>query len=440
MLIEFSVENFRSIKEEQKLSLVKDTPNEMPENFFDSLAPTVPELLNSAVIYGANASGKSNILKAIECMRYIIEESSNKKIKDKLPIEPFAFNSKTKFEPTTFNINFIRDLPVDNEDDLKPVRVEYGFSADSNMIYEEWLSVYPKGREQCWFHRQYNEDIKSYEWSNESPFFKGQKNTWKKSTRPDQLFLSTAVQLNSEQLKPIFTWFSENLKIIDRDRIDSQLSKMVCRQDDKFKKLIISLLQQADIDVDEIEIENPKFKIESLPKELPEDLKIKIEEDMNKRLDAYFIHSDELGNPVPIRLEEESDGTQKIFEFSSLIFLALSEGSPLIIDELNKSLHPDLVRFLIKIFNSELNHRHAQLIITTHETSVLRKDLLRRDQIWFCEKQTDKSTCLYSLINFNPHKTREDIEENYLSGRYGGKPILKNFVLTDELQKVIFED
>ena len=161
---------------------------------------------------------------------------------------------------------------------------------------------------------------------------------------------------------------------------------------------------------------------------------------MQERLDAYFIHSDELGNRVPIPLEEESDGTQKIFEFSSLIFIALSEGSPLIIDELNKSLHPDLVRFLIKIFNSELNYKHAQLIITTHETSALRKDLLRRDQIWFCEKQTDKSTRLYPLINFNPHKTREDIEENYLSGRYGGKPILKNFVLTDELQKVIFED
>lgn len=440
MLIEFSVENFRSIKEEQKLSLIKDTPNEMPENFFDPLAPTVPELLNSAVIYGANASGKSNVLKAIECMRFIVEESSNKKINAKLPLEPFLFNSQTKLEPTTFKINFIKNLPIDNENDLKPVRVEYGFSADENMIYEEWLSVYPKGREQSWFHRQYNEDTKSYEWSNESPFFKGQKHTWKKSTRPDQLFLSTAVQLNSKQLKPIYTWFSEKLKIVDRDRIDSQLSKKMCDHDEKLKKVIISLLNQADIDVDDIEIEEKKFNIESLPKNLPEILKKKIQEDMQERLDAYFIHSDELGNRVPIRLEEESDGTQKIFEFSSLIFLALSEGSPLIIDELNKSLHPDLVRFLIRIFNSELNHKHAQLIITTHETSALRKDLLRRDQIWFCEKQADKSTCLYPLINFNPHKTREDIEENYLSGRYGGKPILKKFVLTNELQKVIFED
>ena len=115
MLIEFSVENFRSIKEEQTLSLIKDSPNEMPENYFDPKTPNVPELLNSAVLYGANASGKSNVFKAIDCMRRIVEESFNKKIGTELPIEPFIFNSVTENEPTTFNINFIVFLTIDFE-------------------------------------------------------------------------------------------------------------------------------------------------------------------------------------------------------------------------------------------------------------------------------------------------------------------------------------
>ena len=440
MLIEFSVENFRSIKEEQTLSLIKDSPNEMPENYFDPNTPSVPELLNSAVLYGANASGKSNVLKAIDCMRRIVEESFNKKIGSELPIEPFVFNSVTENEPTTFNINFIVFLKTDENTEAKPVRVEYGFSADKNIIFEEWLSVYPKSREQSWFHRQYNEETKNYDWSNESPFFKGKKSVWKQNTRSDQLFLSTAVQLNSEQLKPIYEWFSNKLRIVARDRIDSLLTIKMCEHNQNLKKIIISLLNQADIDVDDIDLRDSEFDFDSLPKDLPESIKNKIREDLKDRKDAYFVHTNELGKPKPLPLDEESDGTQKIFEFSSLIFVALSEGSTLIIDELNKSLHPDLVRFLIRIFNSEINEKHAQLIITTHETSALRKDLLRRDQIWFCEKQSDKSTRLYPLIDFNPHKTREDIEESYLSGRYGGKPILKKFVLVDELKKVLFED
>ncbi|WP_038308257.1 AAA family ATPase, partial [Kingella kingae] len=132
-----------------------------------------------------------------------------------------------------------------------------------------------------------------------------------------------------------------------------------------------------------------------------------------------------------INLREESDGTQKIFEFSGLILKVLTKGDTLIIDELNKSLHPDLARFLVKLFNSELNTKNAQLIFTTHETSILRKDLLRRDQIWFCEKNNDKSSYFYSLTEFKPHVSREDIEEYYLHGRYGAKPMLTDFHMLD---------
>ena len=157
------------------------------------------------------------------------------------------------------------------------------------------------------------------------------------------------------------------------------------------------------------------------------ELQNRITKDILEEDEVYFVHTDSQGGKVEIVLSEESDGTQKIFEFASLIFLTLGNGGTLVIDEFNKSLHPDLVRYLVKIFNSKENFKNGQLIFTTHETSILRKDLLRRDQIWFCEKNKLMETNLYPLTDFSPHKERDDIEECYLYGRYGGKPIIDEF-------------
>lgn len=427
MLIEFSVENFRSIKEEQTLSMVKNSSSEMNNNYSNTGAPNVPDLLHSSVIYGANASGKSSLIKALLNMASIIENSFNKKINEELPYTPFLLDSDWVEQPTTFNVNFIAKLPNSKENTLKPVRVEYGFSYNQSQILEEWLSVYPNGREQSWFHRVFDEEINNFVWSKESSHFKGSKDLWKKNTRKDQLYLSTAVQLNSEQLKPIFDWFTENLRILDHDRIDSDFTKQTC-QNEKIKPLIISLLQQADIDVDDIEIKKDKLTLDKLKDEFTDEFKQSLIKSQPEILEAYFIHTDKDGNKIKINIDDESDGTQKIFEYAAPIFHVLFHGYTFVVDELNKSLHTDLVRFLVKIFNSELNKENAQLIFTTHETSVLRKDLLRRDQVWFCEKNKDKSTSLYPLTDFKPHKDREDIEESYLVGRYGGKPLIKNFV------------
>lgn len=427
MLIQFSVENFRSIREEQTLSMVKNSSNEMPENYMDPQALKVPNLLKTAVIYGANASGKSSLIRALLHMRNIIEDSFNKKINEEIAVEPFLFDSAWKDEPTTFSADFIVNFS-DKDEEKNPVRVEYGFSVSKFLVYEEWLSVYPNGREQAWFHRIYDEESDSYIWRKESSYFKGSKEVWKKNTRKDQLFLSTAVQLNSEQLKPIYDWFEDNLRVLDSDRIDNEFTKKVC-MDENAKKLIVSFLQQADIDVEDIIIKKNKLTIDRLQDDLPEDFKKHILKNQHEILDAYFVHLDELGNRVLINVDDESEGTQKLFEFAAPLFDVIFKGFTFIVDELNKSLHSDLVRFLVKIFNSPANFNGAQLIITTHETSVLRKDLLRRDQIWFCEKNKAKVTSLYPLTDFSPHKDREDLEESYLAGRYGGKPIIKEFKL-----------
>ena len=430
MLIQFTVENFKSIKDEQTLSLVKNSANEMSDNYFTSNASATPDLLKTAVIYGANASGKSNLLKALASMNKIIENSFKKKLDESIILEPFLLDPICRTQPTTFQAVFVVQM-LSETGELRATRVEYGFSADKKQIYEEWLSVYPKGREQAWFHRLYNDENKFFEWK-DSNFFKGQKETWKKNTRSDQLFLSTAVHLNSEQLKPIYDWFTQNVSIINTDRISNKMSKNVCQKDNDWKRVIISLLQQADIDVEDIVIRKPNINLKGLPDDMPEEYKQKIIEELSENFDVFFVHLDNQANRIEINLKDESDGTQKIFEFASLIFFVLHNNYTLIIDEFNKSLHPDLVRFLVKIFNSKHND-YAQLLFTTHETSILRKDLLRRDQIWFCEKGKEKSTSLYPLTDFSPHKGREDIEECYLHGRYGGKPIIKDFFFPEDL-------
>lgn len=432
MLIQFSVENYRSIKEEQTLSMIKNSANELPYNYFDPAAPNVPNLLHSAVIYGANASGKTSLIRSLLCMSQIVENSFSKKINEDIQVEPFLLDNSTIDEPTTFVANFIVELGT--EENINPARVEYGFSLTKKQIIEEWLSVYPNGREQKWFHRFYDNDLGVYIWEKESSHFKGSKEIWKKNTRHDQLFLSTAVQLNSEQLTPIFEWFLFQVRIFDHDRIDNTFTKRVCL-DPKIKKLIVSLLKQADIDVEDIEIKDSSSNFDSKNVDINKNKKNNYIN--SESLEAYFIHHDKNGNLVKINVDDESDGTQKIFEYAAPIFDVLFNGYTFVVDELNKSLHSDLVRFLVKIFNSETNVNNAQLIFTTHETSVLRRDLLRRDQIWFCEKNKENSTYLYPLTNFKPHKDREDIEESYLAGRYGGKPIIREFTfpLSEELNE-----
>lgn len=431
MLIKFSVENYRSIREEQTLSLVKDAPDEMPENYFNSNAPTVPNLLNTAVIYGANASGKSNLLKSLLCMCTIIQDSFNKKLDEDIKVESFILDNDWRDKPTTFNISIVVNFETDKDKAKKLARVDYGFSATRKIILEEWLSVYPNSREQAWFHRYYDEEKADYTWFKDSSLFKGEKESWKKNTRKDQLFLSSAVHLNSEQLKPIYEWFT-NVKIVGGNKtVDSDYTIQFC-ENKIIRKMIVSLLQQADIDVDEILIKKEKRTFNNLPDDLPVFLKNKILVDYSEYRKVFFIHTDAQGNKVPIELEQESDGTKKLFEYAAPIFDVLVHGRLFIVDELNNSLHADLVRYLVKIFSSGINEDGAQLIITTHETSILRKDLLRRDQIWFCEKTKNKSTILYPLTDFSPRKDREDIEESYISGRYGGKPTIQAFIPPDD--------
>jgi len=420
MLIEFKVQNYRSIKEKQVLSMVKSSTKEL-ENDNTFVAPEKKKklkLLRSATIYGPNASGKSNLLKAMKTMQKIVLNSDAKIRRGvKLPVTPFLLDIETQEKPTEFEIIFVAE----------EVRYQYGFILTKETILEEWLYAFPEGPAQTWFERTYDNKTNKTDWYFGSKF-SGNKKIWSESTRENALFLSTAIQLNSDQLKPVYDWFQNTFHVLESTaRLDPAFTYDLYSQE-KYKKEIDRFLHIADLDIEELKITEEQFDIAKLPEDIPDEIKNKIVDDMKdkKLLDVSSLHKSIQGNDIYFDFEDESDGTKKFLAFIGPWIDTLEHGYVLIIDELHDNFHPLMVRFLIELFHSnETNPKNAQLIFTSHETSVMTQEIFRRDQIWFCEKK-DKATELFSLVEFKPRKGVTDIEKSYFSGRYGALPYFKN--------------
>ena len=417
MLIEFSVANFRSLRETQTFSLAKAKGDELLEsNTFGTTAFNRFELLRSAAIYGPNASGKSNFLLALRTMRKVVLESATGLQRgDPLPVTPFRLDPVTVGQPSEFEVSFIVDQ----------VRYQYGFSASAERIHEEWLLAYPKGRPQRWFGRAWDAQRGSYDWEIGNNL-SGEKQLWQKSTRDNALFLSTAVQLNSEQLQPIYDWFKKTLRTTQLGGWSPTFSASLCEQSEK--QQVMDFLRAADLNIGDIQVEKQAFDAQALPDDMPESLRVAIASDMKDKqvVRVKTVHKGSDGEAVVFDLVDESDGTQKLFAFAGPWIDALANGYVLFIDELHDNLHPRLVQFLVQLFhNGETNRHNAQLVFTTHETSILDQDVFRRDQIWFCEKTGEQATSLYPLTDFSPRKGRENLELSYLSGRYGAMPYIR---------------
>ncbi len=411
MLVEFSVTNFRSIRDKQTLSMVKGKGHEHEATHtFKPTAPGSETLLKSAAIYGANAAGKSNIIKAISTMRKIVVESAKGQLGDKLPVTPFMFDPETPKQPSEFEALFI----VNN------VRYQYGFSATKERIYSEWLFAYPKGRAQRWFERNYDSATDEYTWHLDANL-KGEKKVWRDSTRSNALFLSVATQLNSVELKPIYHFIDKSFLFLSVDDSIGSLSKVLFISGE-FNEKIVKMARLAGFPLGKINtplVDDALFnKLFAGGKRNDE-----IEELLYKSSLAYELN----GRSHEIPFAWESDGTKKTLGLIGLALIALERGRIMIVDEINNSLHPILVAYFTGLFNSvEYNPKNAQLIFTTHETSVLDQDIFRRDQIWFCEKDENHATRLYSLLDFKPRKGYENLEAAYLAGRYGAVPVINS--------------
>jgi len=418
MLVEMSVANFRSFRETQTFTLAKGKGDEMlVSNTFDAVAANDISLLRSAAIYGPNASGKSNLLLALQTMKQVVVDSAvSLQRGDKLPMTPFRLNSQSRQQASEFEVTFL----------VGGVRYQYGFAATAERIHEEWLLAYPKGRAQRWFGRVWNPQDQRYDWELGNNLV-GEKQLWQKSTRDNALFLSTAVQLNSEQLQPVFDWFKNTLRLANVGGWGPTFSASLCEGTDKER--IMDFLRAADLHIDDVLVETHPFDPDALPSDMPEPMRDAIVTGMKdkKILDIKTIHMDDDGKPITFDFEDESDGTQKLFSFAGPWIDSLTNGFVLFIDELHDNLHPRLVQFLVQLFhNPETNPNNAQLIFTTHETSILNQEVFRRDQVWFCEKDKSQATALYPLTDFSPRKGRENLEAAYLSGRYGALPFVRS--------------
>ncbi len=403
MLVEFSVTNFRSIRDKQTLSMVKGKGSELEATHtFKPTAPGSEALLKSAAIYGANAAGKSNIIKALSMMKQIVVTPPN--VGEKLPVVPFMFDPATPQQPTEFELIFIANN----------VRYQYGFSATAERIWSEWLFAFPKGRSQRWFEREYSPQTGEYTWHLDTNL-KGEKKVWRDSTRENTLFLSTAAQLNSESISPIYAYIQSITTLNDDTKIFLSAGIL---SNKNLKEDISLIMKNADIGIKKIINKNDfTDKITNEANEINDDIIKKFTDiDIIKEINKTEYTS---------KLNDESDGTIKLFGIAGYILFSLRTGDLILIDEINAKLHPTLVRYLIELFNSvQHNPKNAQLIFTTHETSILDQDILRRDQVWFCEKDENQATRLYSLLDFKPRKGHENLEAAYLSGRYGAVPMI----------------
>jgi len=414
MLIEFRVKNFRSLRDEQVLSLVASTDKTLQETHtVDTSLKAAPRLVRSAVLYGANASGKSNLIKALQYMRGMVVESATLiQPGQTFAVQPFRLDSRTADQHTELEVTFL----------LEGVRYQYGFTMTSQRITSEHLLVYKAFKPQRWFDRRFDRETGKdiYDFGSS---FRGARSVWEAATRPNALFLSMAVQLNSEALRPVFDWFVDHLVIVNKqERINRQISIQMLKQDDG-RRRICDFLAAADISIADIEVVTRRVPGHRIQAHLASG-KTEVSNEEKDEDQLSFRHVTSQGEAV-FDLEDESDG------MSSLLFLAgpvldiLSKEITLVIDEIDTSLHTLLLRELTRLFHRpEVNSGGAQLIFTTHDTSLLdAPGLFRRDQIWLLEKDRDQASTLIALSEFSPRKN-EALERGYLMGRYGGVPFL----------------
>ena len=418
MLIEFSVTNFRSFRERQTLSMVAGRLSEHAETHsFDSGLVGFDRLLATTVLYGPNASGKTNLMRALQTMQQAIVNSATLNLALKDWRMPFKLDATSQVAPTAFEITFVQG----------GVRYGYGFEVDDERVVLEWLIEYVNPRGRTLFERAYDPKKKDYDWQF-STFLKGQRTVWKEATRPNALFLSVAVQLNSRQLAPIFQWFSTKLSVIvGPTSLNASLTPRLLERPDGKAKLL-SLLQEADFNISDVQV--VRHQVAPGAVVMPGAMAVEQGPEGMWALRVTFSHSKlDGGEPVALDYSEESHGTQVLFQAAGAWLKVLEEGEVILFDELETSLHPLLIRYLVEQFHStSTNPRHAQLIFSTHNTSLLDMDLFRRDQIWFVERGRKSASRLYPLTQFKPRQG-EALERGYLRGRYGALPVIDGFAV-----------
>lgn len=423
MIIEFKIGNFRSIRDEQVFSLVAGGSRK-DQLHQDSLIGCGDfQLVKTAAIFGANASGKSNIVRGLQCMeRFVSTSATQMNLGDPIPgIVPFRLDEQTCESPSLFEITLL----------LNGTHYAYGFAATAQRVQAEWISArQPGGKLTPWLSRRMG--AQGQEWETKGPL-KKEESLLRERTRDNGLALSRGAELNIPALSELFLWFQNSLWIYDLSHPPIYLAEKTAthvREDAEFKARVSTLIKDADLGISSLDV------VEESAFEIPRGAS----EDVTKVLDALkaAIGGDQKNHPVTtyhringtdkliqFRLDQdESNGTQRFFAIAGPILEALDRGHALVLDEFECSMHPLLSRRLLELFQSpKANTKGAQLIVATHDSSLMSPSLLRRDQIWLTEKDQRGATQLFSLYDFAGRpRSNTAFERNYFTGRFGAVP------------------
>jgi uncharacterized protein len=440
MLIRFTVANFLSFDAETEFSMVKGQSREHPDHIIESSSHH--KILKTAVIYGANASGKSNLITAMNFARTLITQGTI--LLERINVKPFRLNAKNLSEPSKFQFEFV----VGEKSYL------YGFMLDQYRIHEEWLYEILTNSHRLVFERETDQDLNtSVDFGTK---FVGKRKTFlgfvAQGTRPTQLFLTESIQRNVKDFESVFTWFDALVIAFPISKFDGL--EVNFDSNTSFREHFQKILNYFDTGISSLQLMPTDF--ENNP-QIPQDIKNRIHQELLQSGSKGFIQNLNGRNyvlqinnkqevemmklitqregvglgSVEFDLDEESDGTQRLLDLIPMLMDIEYSERVVIVDELDRSLHPHLSRQIVEFFLQFTKDNQSQLIFSTHEVELLDFNLLRRDEIWFVEKNGEGASTLYSLEEFTPRKDK-DIQTGYLLGRYGAIPMLKNWSLTDD--------
>lgn len=422
MLLDFKVTNYRSIRSGTTLNLAAS-------NYDSSLSENVSALslrglqgvsfLKGAALYGANGSGKSNLIRAMFELQKLVRTSHRSEAGDELEQDPFRFDQDSKDEATVYEVRFVAE----------GVRYHYLLAFHAERVLEEFLHAYPKGRKQEWFNRFWDDDTERYEYKEGNPDNFNLKSEQQAATKPNSLFLSVAVNtFNDQTLRPVYDWFKDTVRVLNLSVEGSIDGARTVERWRDHRPDVEKMLRHADLGIQSVEIETKPVPDEFLQKAPPE-----LRERMTGAnfTDIRMAHSGFDGALHGLELSEESSGTQRYFEVIGHWLDLMNEGHVLFVDEIETSLHHLLVRELVRL--AMANERGSQLIFATHDPLLLDTQLLRRDQIYLSEKTAEGDSIIYPLNEYKkPPNSRESLVKGYLAGRYGGIPFIPSELPLDE--------
>ena len=414
MLLEFKCSNHRSIKEEVNFSRIAGSDN-TSEGLLKEFGKF--RVLRSAVIYGANGSGKSNFISALLFMCDLVSNSINYQPGQGI----FQVRHKLSAEDSSsrYSIQFVRN----------DIRYAYGFSVKQNLIQDEYLYYFPKGRQVKIFERDRLE-------IRPGDRYKGVFDVSVSILKDNRLFLSCAANYsNVKEIEEAFLFFKTDIVIYNPEINNwTEYSIKLMQDNDMMKKIFLNILRALGTGAKDVKVKLEKIKLADLPQELPlpDALKSLLGTKEGNRIEAKVIY-DQFEVDL---MTEESTGVKRLFQMICPIIDILNKGKILICDELETCLHESVIFQIVQLFQNYQKDKFAQLIFSTHDTSLLDSDLFRRDQVWFTQLNNERATDLYSLVEIKNVRKSENLEKGYVSGKYGAIPML-NKKFFNELEENI---